>query len=212
MKSARVTICMPCFGRPERTKRAVECILAQTVTEYEAYIIGDCCPDFQNLLDSGWMDEKIKEARSKGSMMVASNMPMHMGGYGYEIRNKVKELAESNYFLYLDNDDIIEPTHLSHYLSQIEDTEFDLVYFDTMVDAANYKRISELREGMVGHSELMIRTDFLKRMPPHQKEYGHDWKIIESMINAGAKVKKSTSGKTTYHVMSLPNLKEQRID
>lgn len=203
---------MPCFGRPLRTKRAVECLLSQTETRFEAFVIGDGCNDFQGLLDSGWMAERIKEARERGSVIIASNMPVHAGGWGFEIRNKVKELATGEYFLYLDNDDVIDNDHLEHYLSQIDGTENDFVFFDSMVDAANYKRVSELKEGMIGHSELIIRTSFLKQMPAHQPQYGHDWKLIEAMMNATDRYKKSASGKATYHVMSLPNLREKNID
>jgi hypothetical protein len=41
-------------------------------------------------------------------------------------------------------------------------------------------------------------------MPPHDPEYGHDWRLIDNMIKAGAKYKKANSKEATYHVMSTP--------
>ena len=42
-----LTICVPCFGRPERTIRLVNQIATQSIGNWEAYIIGDCCDQFQ---------------------------------------------------------------------------------------------------------------------------------------------------------------------
>ena len=48
----RITISITCYGRPERTKRSIQCILDQDINGWEAFIMGDCCPDFQKLIDN----------------------------------------------------------------------------------------------------------------------------------------------------------------
>mgnify|MGYP003704754731 CR=1 FL=1 len=49
----KVTISMPCYGRPIRTKRAINSIINQTEKSWEALIVGDNCPVIQELINSG---------------------------------------------------------------------------------------------------------------------------------------------------------------
>jgi hypothetical protein len=64
---------------------------------------------------------------------------------------------------------------------------------------------------MIGHSELIIRTEFLRQMPTHNEHYGHDWSLIQNMMLNG-KHKKAENSPATYHVMSLSDRREQGID
>ena len=52
------------------------------------------------------------------------------------------------------------------------------------------------------HSEIIIKTELAKQLPPHGWKYGHDWDFIYSMIKKG-KGKKSNN-KVTYKVMHIP--------
>ena len=55
---------------------------------------------------------------------------------------------------------------------------------------------------------------FLKDHPDIQEtaEYGHDWKFIQQMINAGAKYHKATNPVPTYNIMGAGELRETDID
>ena len=53
-----------------------------------------------------------------------------------------------------------------------------------------------------------IKTEFLKRMPPHQAIYGHDWHLIDSMMRTGAKYK-YVDDEPTYTVMNFPHDQEE---
>ena len=207
-----LTVCVPCFGRPQRTKRIVEQIVSQRFDGcWEAFVIGDCCPDFQNLMDEGFFADMQKRIAGTQNALIVSNMPMHGGGCGYVIRNKVKELANGQYFIYVDNDDCIEPNHFQNYVDSINGTDLDFAYHDVYVDCWKHKRNAMLQFGSIGHAELVIRTEYLKQMPPHGSEYGHDWQLIQAMIDRGAKYMKFDK-QPTYKVMSLPNFKETGID
>jgi hypothetical protein len=48
-------------------------------------------------------------------------------------------------------------------------------------------------------------------MPPQLPHYGHDWTLIENMINAGAKHKKVIT-EPTYIVKGLGELRNDTID
>lgn len=69
----RITISITCYGRPERTKRSIQCILDQDINNWEAFIMGDCCPDFQKLIDSGYL-QSIKEEQEKKETSFTSSM------------------------------------------------------------------------------------------------------------------------------------------
>lgn len=43
----KLTLICPCWGRPERTLRAIDSVIAQDFDGYEAIFIGDFCPFFQ---------------------------------------------------------------------------------------------------------------------------------------------------------------------
>lgn len=187
----RVTISMPCYGRPARTIRAINCILNQTVEDWEAFIIGDNCPDFESILRSGFLiDPRI----------TAFNNSRQQGGCGYWATNYAIQHATGKYFLFFANDDLIAPIHMSLYLSQIEGTDLDFVYCDYIAFDKVMK--TRMRYARIGHSALIVRTEFLKQMPPHSPQYGHDYELIKNMRKAGAKYLKAKGIPPTYYVMS----------
>jgi glycosyltransferase involved in cell wall biosynthesis len=203
---------MPCWQRPQRTRRAIECILSQSISNWEAIVVGDGCPDFQALIDSGYMPGAKARAEAGNNSLIALNLASHFGGYGYECRRVAIELATGTYVVFVDNDDVIAPDHCEHYLSGIEATSLDMAYFDSFVLPHRSARHSELEYGKIGHSELIVRTSFLKQQPAASPEYGHDWELVRAIVDSGAKCAKCTTGHTTYNVMSLGNFRETGID
>lgn len=181
---------MPCYGRPLRTRRAIKCILNQTLKDWEAFIIGDCCPHFESIQQEGLLnDPRIHHW----------NLPFNYGGCGYLATNTAIQEASGKYFIFFANDDCISAAHMQTYLDAIEGSHYDFVYFDYL--AFGKRMNTKLKYARIGHSALIIRTNFLKQMPPHSPEYGHDFDLIKNMIKAGAKYKKADII-PTYYVMS----------
>jgi len=207
----RLTLSMPCFGRPQRTIRAINCIANQNINGWEALVIGDGCPVMQDFINSNYFLDVQNHCNEKGNSLIIQNNPANQGGHGFAITNRNIEEAEGKYFVFFANDDIILPNHFENYLSQIEGTDLDFVYFNSEVKPTNSLRVSRLEYGMIGHSELIVRTEFLQQMPMHNEHYGHDWALIQSMIQNG-KHKKAEGCPPTYHVMSLSDRREQGID
>jgi len=207
----RLTVSMPCFGRPQRTIRAIECIANQTANDWEALVVGDGCQVMKDYLSSGYFNDIEVECGKRGNDLIIVNNSVNQGGHGFAITNRNIQLAEGKYFTFFANDDIILPNHFENYLSQIEGTDLDFVYFDSFVAPRNAIRNAQLQYGMIGHSELIIRTQFLKSMPMHNELYGHDWQLIENMAKVG-KHKKAVNCPPTYHVMSLSDNKVKGID
>lgn len=208
----KITISVPCYKRPQRTVRAIECIANQNIDGWEALIGGDGCPILGDLILKGEFDKLIKECKNRGNNLDIVNYEGNKGGCGYSITNINIQRARGEYFVFFANDDVILPNHFENYLSAIEGTDYDFVYFDSYVEPYKSDRVSELRYGGIGHSELIIKTSFLKKMPLHSPDYGHDWRLIENMMNAGAKYMKAISKPQTYIVKSVPNNIEQGID
>ena len=207
----RLTLSMASYGRPQRTIRAINSIASQNINDWEALVIGDGCPVMQDYLDSGYFNDIRIECTNRGNDLYIDNNPINQGGNGFAIINNNIKIAQGKYFVFFANDDIILPNHFENYLSQIENTDLDFVYFDSFVAPRNAIRNAQLQYGMIGHSELIVKTDFLRQMPTHNEHYGHDWALIQSMIQNG-KHKKAVNCPPTYQVMSLSDNREQGID
>lgn len=207
----KLTLSMPCFMRPQRTIRAINCIATQSMDNWEARIVGDGCPVIQDFLDSNYFSDLIADCKKRGNDLMISNNQKRQGGHGYAITNANIAAAKGEYFAFFANDDIITTDHFDNYLAEIDGTDYDFIYFDSFVNPRNAPRISALQYGMIGHSELIVRTKFLQSMPMHGHDYGHDWELIYAMSLAG-KHKKANSTLQTYNVMSLSDNRETEID
>ena len=189
----RVAICCPVYKRPETTIKAIECVLNQTINGWQAFFVGDGCQIFRENLLSGKFSEYSELAKKNGNEMYFIDLQDHSGGWGYAARNAVFKLANAKYICFLDNDDEIRPNHLENYLSAIENTDLDMVFFNTEVSGGI--RDSRLSFGYIGHSEIILKTEHLKKyqQPP---TYGHDWHLIETMLRKKLKIKKSKNPPT----------------
>lgn len=217
----KITLIVPCYGRPQRTIRAIECVLNQDFEEnYEAFFIGDKCPDIHNLLYSEKKQAQayMDRAKTKGNKLSIFNLPHHYDGWGYVCRNTGIRLAKGKYTIFMDNDDVIKPNHFSNYYNAIKDTDNDFMYFNTWIDPIENAggvrgrlREAHLERGSIGHQELIVRTEFLKRMPPEKNSYEHDWQLVKDMLSRGAKFEKSKN-EPTHIIMSVGDLRETEID
>ena len=176
---------MPVYRRPIRTFKAIGSIISQTVTDWEGFVLGDGCPDYPRYI------KLITDNR-----ILTFNTPINYGGCGYHQTNYAIQCADGKYFVFLGNDDYLLPNHFENYLSEIEGTDLDFVWFPWAMNQGRPYRF-RLRSWHIGHAGLIIRTDFLKRMPPHEKAYNHDWSLVKNMIDAGAKYKKGND-RITY--------------
>lgn len=207
----KLSVCVPCYGRPERTKRLINQILEQDLDRWEVFLLGDKCQQFESLnTDGGFIDE-AKSKLKEGQSIKAVNFKTHYGGYGYKARNIVREFAVSPYIIFIDNDDCIKPNHFSNYLGAIQGTDYDMVYFNTFIQPTNTLRNSKLSYGRIGHAEIIVRTDLARKLPNQNPEYGHDWHFVKSMMDFGAKIVKCET-EPTYMIMGVGELRETNID
>ena len=201
--NARITVSLPCFGRPLRTKRSIECIINQNINNWEAFIMGDCCPHFQELIDSGYLETIKQEQALKGNIIHYFNAEVNGGGCGYKLTNYAIQNATGKYLIFYANDDIIFEDHFSNYL-EIENTDLDYMFFNSWIDPIDKARDSKIAPSQIGHSEIVLTTELAKQLPEHLPIYGHDWEFISAMLKQG-KGEKSKSNTLSYRVMHVPS-------
>ena len=200
----KITVSLPCWKRPERTKRAIECILSQDLNGWHAMIGGDNCPDFQELIMNGYLEDCKNRASKEGNLLEYYQYIPHSGGCGYKITNHNIQNAKGEYLMFFANDDVIEPNHFSNYYNNIKDTNMDYVYFNSYLDPIKIIRNTNFAPSQIGHSEVIVKTSLAKKAPPHTDKYGHDWDFLE-FISKNGKGMKSNNKDVTYKVMHIPN-------
>ena len=211
MSGKKITLSVPCYMRAKGTIRAIECVANQTINNWEALFIGDGCPIMQDFINSNYFADIVSDCASRGNDLIIKNNQINQGGHGFAITNNNIKIAKGEYFMFFANDDVLLPNHFENYLSAIDGTDYDFVYFNSFVKPTNSIRNAQLQYGSIGHSEIISRTDFIQKMPQHDKEYGHDWQLIWTMAQIG-KHKKAEGHPATYHVMSLSDNREKGID
>lgn len=212
MTTPRITVCVPIYGRPQRTARLIECLKNQTINNYELWLIGDGCPQWEIAMQTQEMQDDVKKQRQLGNFWHTVNLPHNYGGFGHHIRNCMKFLASAPYLCFIDNDDVVKNNHLEHYLSKIENTFLDFVYYNTWNNALGILRDTQPTAGLIGHSELCIRTEFFRQVPLQTQQYGHDWQMIEWMLLNSSHHMKGVTNEWTYKVMGTPAKRETDID
>jgi len=207
----RITSCTPCFARPERTKRAIECVLNQSINNWEAFFIGDGCKDLEDLISSGTSKKYIEKAKLGGNKLYIYNLENHYGGFGYAVRNHIISKAIGEYFLFIDNDDVVANNHFENYLLGIEGTSHGFAYYNTYIEPYNQIRNAQLEFGKIGHSEIIVRTDLIKTMPPQNSVYGHDWDLLMALKSSNHSYIKIES-EPTYTIKCIGNHRIDIID
>lgn len=202
MKDIKITIDLPCYGRPERTKRSIQCILDQDINGWEAFIMGDACPHFQKLIDSGYLESIKQEQEAKGNSIHYFNAEVNGGGCGYKLINHALSNAAGKYFVFYANDDVIYPNHFSNYLSEIQYTDYDLVYYNSHLTPFYTDRETIPAPSCMGHCDIIVKTEVARLIPSHSEKYTHDWDFIYEFIKNG-NYKKADSKLATYRVMRL---------
>jgi hypothetical protein len=203
MSKFRICLIVSCWKRPARTRRMLNNILAQNINNWEAFVLGDGCPVYNTLLESGEAKFYQELAESKGNKLHMFNFEKNYGGYGYNTINYGIANTNAKYVIFAGNDDILAPDHFQHYLSEIENTEHSMVIYKTyMKFLPSYMcfrpPVQIPFNYTFGHAEIIVKTSEA-RLFKHSPDFGHDWDFILKMHNLN-RTKISNSSRTTYYV------------
>lgn len=211
--SKKLTISVPCFERPQRTRRVVKCIAEQTLDNWEVFIVGDGCGNIKNIIETGEFKDLQKKLADKGNDLYIENLDTNYGGWGYEIINRNIQRASGDYFIFVSNDDYLLPDHFENYYQfMIENNHLDFSWFNTYLKFSDSIRYSDLYCGGIGHAELIVKTEFIKTIPKHTAGYGHDWEFIVEMMKRTSNYAKAKDRPATYWVTGIPGVRESDID
>lgn len=208
----KITLICPCWGRPQRTLRALDSIVEQYFTGAEIIFIGDACPHFQARIDDGTFEDYAKRIAEKGNVFIYKNLEERGKGWGHMARKEGIEMATGKYICFLDNDDVLLPAHLTNYYQFMEaNPDAHVGYLNARTVPWSRERNSCLSRGGIGHAELIFQAQALKDNYEPDAEYEHDWRLVDRMMKKGYIFKKSKS-RATYMIMSVPNFREKDID
>ncbi len=180
----KLSVVLPCWGRELLTLRILNSISLQTLDDYELFLLGDKCPVFEKIIASE--EFKDLEQSIKGKIFI-KNFENHDGTSAQAI-NYAMAASSGEYFIFLSNDDNIFPNHFEEYYRNSLKTKTYLNFFNTYIDRGTGvfdTRVPKLSGGSIGHSELCVKNEVVKILPPHSRNYGHDWEFIVNAVNSG---------------------------
>jgi glycosyltransferase involved in cell wall biosynthesis len=127
-----VTIITATFNKPETLKYTIESVLNQDLTDFEYWVIGDCCTDNTEIVVQSFQDNRIKWF----------NLPENVGSQTGP-NNEGLRRAKGKYIAFLGHDDLWFPNHLSTLVDFLEQTQSDFVYASTLAfsEDGNHKVI-----------------------------------------------------------------------
>lgn len=108
-----VSVIVPCYNQAIYLPEALNSLLGQTYQCWEAIVVNDGSPDETEkvALEYTWKDSRIKYVfKENGGLSSA--------------RNKGIELAQGEFILPLDADDIIHPEYMEKAMEAFEDNPF----------------------------------------------------------------------------------------
>jgi hypothetical protein len=166
-----VTVVLPTYRRPELLRRALESVLAQTHTNLELLVVGDACPDMENVVSS-YADPRLR----------CSNLSAHHGDSGAAPRNfALKAMARADLIAYLDDDNTWRPDHLESLVETLERMDASFAFASLELDG---ERIvcRRPRRYQIDTSGLLHRRGLLERYgywrPAAEADWAHDWELV----------------------------------
>src|SRR5690606_24832972 len=113
-----VTVVIATYNRAETLKYAIESVLWQTYTNFELWVVGDCCTDHTEVVVSRYLhDPRVHWY----------NMPVN-SGYQSKPYNEGIRQGRGEYSAYLNHDDIWLPIHLEDTIAHIQRTNVNFIF------------------------------------------------------------------------------------
>lgn len=153
--NVKVSIIMPVYKVEEYVGKAIESILAQTLTDWEFLIVDDGTPD-----RSGEICDEYAAKDGRIHVIHKEN------GGAPSARNMAIELAKGEYFYFLDSDDWAEPTMLEDMYNLAKRDNAQLVvagfYIDTYIGNGQFMTDDYLVEDAVYPDKESFRKNAYK--------------------------------------------------
>jgi glycosyltransferase involved in cell wall biosynthesis len=122
------TIIIATHDRPLLLRRTLQSLLAQTYQEFKVIIVSDTSSYFPPY-------EELKQLQGRYTFVIRSGNPGPS-----ESRNMGLALAQSEYIIFLDDDDTFEPAHLQSVADRIGSAKPELLYTDLTAKDENREK------------------------------------------------------------------------
>ena len=115
-----VSVIVPVYNAEKYLSQCIESLLSQTYKEFELILVDDYSSDNSVAVCLDWIknDNRIKLHR----------MPQNSGPA--KVRNVGMDLAEGDFYCFIDADDHVTPNYLECLLKKVESYEADIVWCD----------------------------------------------------------------------------------
>ncbi|MCK9480181.1 MAG: glycosyltransferase family 2 protein [Bacteroidia bacterium] len=176
------------YNRAVLVQRALQSLMAQTESDWEAWIIDDGSTDDTQLVVSSFLSQKIHYFYQPNQGDAAA-------------KNKGVELAKGNYVTFLDSDDYYEDTHLATRKEiLIQHPEIDILHGGVKIIGEQYVP-DVFREGELIHlSKCVIGATFFIKKSVFTALHGFETIRLGSDAKLLAKAEKSGySIEKTHH-------------
>jgi len=167
------------------------------------------CREFDDALCNGEFNEKFTESAKKGTDIYSANLP-----FSSEERNdgEVIDICSSQalgeYLVFCYPSDVLKENHFENYLSEIDETDLDLVLFDLDFDVPNaqYRKKVEFSHGNVSLKNVIIKTETFRKhkvlMDFNQDTEKKPWNFLQGLLKCRYK---RSENDPTYLVKSTKN-------
>ena len=108
MSNIKVSVLIPVYNGAPFLKEALDSILNQTFTDFELILLNDASPDNSEEIIKQYNDDRIRYYRNKKNLGISAS------------RNKLMDLAQGEYWVIMDNDDISLPFRLEEQVKFID--------------------------------------------------------------------------------------------
>lgn len=133
MSSPKVSVIMPIYNGGEYLRRAIDCVLSQTLPDFELVCVDDCSTDASRDVIKGYAekDKRVKYIFHEKNMLTSQS------------RKDGALFSTGQYVMFLDQDDYLSLNALEVACKAIEEKGTDLVQFGTIVE--NYGDLPDER-------------------------------------------------------------------
>ncbi|MEZ9140966.1 MULTISPECIES: glycosyltransferase family 2 protein [unclassified Shewanella] len=150
MKEVLISVCINTYNRSELLVKCVTSVLSQSISSFEILIIDDCSTDNTQEKIAAIKDNRIKYFRN------STNKGLVFG------RNYAIEMAEGQFFSFIDDDDIWNHNYLQRMLSLYNDEHVDTIYCSQKLELPITSFTSNLKELMLAGFTPPVGAQFYK--------------------------------------------------